>query len=239
MAVAVVAVGSPVITRVFAHDVLLTVLLALSMPGMAYAYLQRGLVAGARRYNRYALSFAVEALTTLLFGAVLLGLRARHALVGTGVRARPDRVGGDAVGGEQAPADRRVHCGHHLAGDRGHRCQRPGVVGGGAGVGRRRVEPGAGDPDLAAAPEIAAGFTSMALILRIPILFFPSAQALLLPVLTASGGAVRAHMQAAWPKLIAAGIGVWCCGPWWPSVRCRWWCGWSSGRARFPRRRWR
>jgi len=48
----------------------------------------------------------------------------------------------------------------------------------------------------------------MALILRIPIIFFPSAQALLLPVLTAGAGAVRAHMQASWPKWVAAGAGV-------------------------------
>jgi hypothetical protein len=59
---------------------------------------------------------------------------------------------------------------------------------------------------LSANPEIAAGFTSMALILRIPILFFPAAQALLLPVLTAGSGAARAHVQAVLPRLLAGGV---------------------------------
>jgi len=59
-----------------------------------------------------------------------------------------------------------------------------------------------------ASPVIAAGFTSMALTLRIPILFFASARALLLPVLTVSGEAVRVHVRAAWPKWVAAEAGV-------------------------------
>jgi len=61
---------------------------------------------------------------------------------------------------------------------------------------------------LPASPEIAAGFTSMALILRFPILFFPAAQALLLPVLTASSGTVRAQARVLPPKLLAGTIVV-------------------------------
>jgi len=61
---------------------------------------------------------------------------------------------------------------------------------------------------LTTSPEIAAGFTSMALSLRIPILFFPAAQALLLPVLTASSGTVRAQARVLPPKLLAGTVVV-------------------------------
>jgi len=211
VAVAVVAVGFPVITRVFAHDLLLTVLLALSMPGMAYAYLQRGLLAGARRYDRYALSFAVEALTTLLFGAVLLGLRAHGThwwvlafVLGPTVSVVTLWV----VNKRRPPAETTGATESRDTAATGASDLVWSVVVLGCAQGVWNLAPVILTWRLTAAPEIAAGFTSMALILRIPILFFPSAQALLLPVLTASGGAVRAHMQAAWPKLIAAGIGV-------------------------------
>lgn len=208
VAVAVVAVGSPVITRVFAHDLLLTVLLALSMPGMAYAYLQRGLLAGARRYDRYALSFAVEALTTLLFGVVLLGLRAHgtHWWVLAFVLGPTVSVVTLWVVNKRRPPAGATESRDTAATGASDLVWSVVVLGCAQGV--WNLAPVILTWRLTAAPEIAAGFTSMALILRIPILFFPSAQALLLPVLTASGGAVRAHMQAAWPKLIAAGIGV-------------------------------
>lgn len=211
VSLALVLAGSPVITTVFAHDVGLTVLLAVSMPGMAYAYMQRGLLAGARRYDRYALSFAVEALTTLLLGAVLLACgasgthwwvlsfvlgpvvsvvvlwasHARRQAASTAATGVPASTGTAASGvGDLAWSVVVLGCAQAVW----------------------NLAPVILTWRLSATPEIAAGFTSMALILRIPILFFPAAQALLLPVLTAGSGAARAHVQAVLPRLLAGGV---------------------------------
>lgn len=202
----VVLVGSPVITKVFAHDGWLTVQLAVSMPGMAYAYMQRGLLAGARRYNRYALSFAVEAITTLVVGSVLMitGTHGTHWWVLAFVL-------GPAVSvavllllhGRSRP---RVSYAGTAATGAGDLVWSVVVLGCAQGV--WNLAPVVLTWRLTASPGIAAGFTSMALILRIPILFFPAAQALLLPVLTASSGTVGAQVKALLPKLLAGTVVV-------------------------------
>ena len=216
VSVAVVLLGSPVITKVFADDVGLTALLALSMPGMAYAYFQRGLLAGARRYDRYALSFTVEALTTLVLGGVLLatGTHGTHwwvlafvlgPVVSVGVLwALSARHQFRSGGGKPVVSQVTAATG---ASDLAWA-----VVVLGCAQGVWNLAPVILTWRLTASPEVAAGFTSMALILRIPILFFPALQALLLPVLTASTGSMRTQLKALVPKLLGATVvvvGLW------------------------------
>lgn len=208
LAVAVVLLGSPVINRVFRDDMLLTVLLAVSMPGMAYAYMQRGLLAGARQYGRYALSFATEGLTTLLLGGLLFTTRTGgtyswvlafvlgpliSVVVVWMVSAR-DRTSSDSATTHTAVAG---------FGDLGWS-----VVLQACAQGVWNLAPVILSWRLSESPEVAAGFTSLALILRIPMLVFPAAQAMLLPALTANTESARSHLQGLLPRLLGVGAVV-------------------------------
>lgn len=206
LAVLVVAVASPIITKVLGGNVLLTALLAASMPGMAYAYFQRGLLAGARQYGRYALSFATEGVAALVVAVVLTGFTTDGTdwwvlpfvlspLVAVGVVR--------LAAGRHAPAEGPANARTAASGfaDLGWS-----VVLQACSQGVWNLAPVVLTWRLTEAPEIAAGFTSMALVLRIPILFFPAAQALLLPVLTSSSASARAVVTKLWPKLLASSV---------------------------------
>ena len=217
LALVVVILASPVITRSFAQDVLLTALLAAAMPGMAYAYLQRGLLAGSRRYGRYALSFIVEGITTLVFGGAMLtfGVHDRYwwalaLMCGSIVSVLTLWTLSLRGPTGENTATRPVSSGRKR--DTTSAAAAPDLVWSVVVLtcvqGVWNLAPVILTWRLAATPEVAAGFTSMALILRVPVLLFPAAQALLLPVLTANAESARARLRAVSSRVIAAGICV-------------------------------
>lgn len=214
--------AQPLLRGVFADDSTLTVLLAAAVPGLAVAYAVRGRLAGERRYFPYAVSFAVEALTTVAVGvvllvvgahdprwwalafitgpaaaAVVLVLSTRQARPAAAARARPARL--SAASGGTLLAWSVL------------------VLGGSQAV--WNLSPVILTDRLSDAPGLAAAFTSLALVLRVPVLVFPAAQAMLLPVLTASSSgrsgplglrrAVRHALRTPWPWVALGVLGLW------------------------------
>lgn len=222
--------AQPLLRGVFADDSTLTVLLAAAVPGLAVAYAVRGRLAGERRYFPYAVSFAVEALTTVAVGvvllvvgahdprwwalafitgpaaaAVVLVLSTRQARPAAAARARP------AAAARARPARLSAASGGTLL------AWSVLVLGGSQAV--WNLSPVILTDRLSDAPGLAAAFTSLALVLRVPVLVFPAAQAMLLPVLTASSSgrsgplglrrAVRHALRTPWPWVALGVLGLW------------------------------
>lgn len=168
--------------------------LAVGGVAMAASYLLRGPLAGHRRYGRYAATFWAEAGAALV-GAGLLSVTGASATAWIGVFALAPLVAAVVVG-VVVPGRKPGHAGTRPdAGGAIAEAPRFGPVLWSAalllaGQGVWNLAPVVLTARLADTPAVAAGFTTAAVILRAPVLFFPSLQALLLPRFTAmaSGG---------------------------------------------------
>ena len=208
------------------------VLLAVGAVTMAASYLIRGPLAGRQQYGRYAATFWIEAAAGLV-GAVVLTVADEHAtaawiavlavapamapllLRGAGVRAadgagaaaRANAGGTEAAGGLDAAASGwRDAEGGAAAGARGAPV---GPVLWSAALllasqGVWNLAPVLATARLADAATLAAGFTTVAVVVRAPVLLFPTIQAMLLPRLAGGARTPRALMAA----VAAAGL-VW------------------------------
>ncbi len=197
------------------------VLLAVGVVAMAASYLVRGPLAGLQRYGRYAATFWIEAGVGLA-GAVVLAAVDNHAsaawiaVLALSPAVAPLLLGGGlATRGATAPVAPVLWSAALLL----------------AGQGVWNLAPVLVTARLTDAPALAAGFTTAAVIVRAPVLLFPTVQALLLPRLaaqrkgaqrdgapedtahgsaapgdTAPGGAARADAAARTPRLLGAAL---------------------------------
>ncbi|ODU01202.1 MAG: hypothetical protein ABS81_21265 [Pseudonocardia sp. SCN 72-86] len=191
-------------------------MLAAGAVTMAASYLLRGPLAGRRRYGLYAATFWIEALVGLAVAAVFVvvdvqgiawwvAILALAPIVSALVLARPaTRVpaASGAVTDEAVPV--------------------PAAARGGVFWSAALLLAGQGVWNLAAVfvtsrladtPAIAAGFVTVAVILRAPVLLFPAVQAILLPSFTAMLGdgdhsGVRTIVRRLGLVLAAGGV-VW------------------------------
>jgi O-antigen/teichoic acid export membrane protein len=177
------------------------VLLAVGAVTMAASYLIRGPLAGRQQYGRYAATFWIEAAAGLV-GAVVLTVVDEHAtaawiavlavapalapllLRGAGARAE----GGAAAGARGAPVGPVLWSAALLL----------------ASQGVWNLAPVLATARLADAATLAAGFTTVAVVVRAPVLLFPTIQAMLLPRLAGGARTPRALVAA----VAAAGL-VW------------------------------
>lgn len=161
-------------------------MLAAGAVTMAASYLLRGPLAGRRRYGLYAATFWIEALVGLAVAAVFVvvdvhgigswvAIFALAPIVSALVLFRPATRGAAAAGAPPAEAI-------------------PAAARGGVFWSAALLLAGQGVWNLAAVfvtsrladtPAIAAGFVTVAVILRAPVLLFPAVQAILLPSFTA------------------------------------------------------
>ena len=207
------------------------VLLAVGAVTMAASYLVRGPLAGRQRYGRYAATFWIEAAAGLL-GAVVLTVVDEHAtaawiaVLAVAPALAPlvlwARVRGGAPGLEEChPAATGSEEGHPAA--TGGRTTGGRTTGGRPPEGRAPVgpvlwsaalllasqgvwnlAPVLATARLADAAALAAGFTTVAVVARAPVLLFPTIQAMLLPRLAGGARTPRALVAA----VAAAGL-VW------------------------------
>ncbi|NMI01546.1 hypothetical protein [Pseudonocardia acidicola] len=221
-ALVIVAASSPLLGRIIGSGVSAIGLLAVGALAMAASYLVRGPLAGHRRYGPYAATFWIEA---------GVGLAAAGALVATGVDTTTPWIATFALAPLVAAlvlarAAARPH--HAAAPAKPHETTagRDEATGRGtraellwsaalllAGQGVWNLAPVLVSARLADAPALAAGFVTVAVILRAPVLFFPSVQALLLPAITTMVGtgndaAVRRVTRRLGTMLAAGGV-VW------------------------------
>jgi O-antigen/teichoic acid export membrane protein len=173
------------------------VLLAVGAVAMAASYLVRGPLAGRQRYGRYAATFWIEAGVGLA-GAVVLTVADVHttaawiavlalapAVAPLVLRARREPV---AAEGPSAPVGPVLWSAALLL----------------ASQGVWNLAPVLATARLADAATLAAGFTTVAVVVRAPVLLFPTIQAMLLPRLAGGGRTPRAFIAA----VAAAGL-VW------------------------------
>jgi len=208
LALTVIAAGVPLLDNVFGGDTLLTVLLAATLPGMAWSYMARGRLAGSRRYGRYSLSFAVEAATTVIVGAVLLasGETSPRWWVLAFVLGPTVAVAFLLQLSHEAPADQD---GTSAAVEVSGLAWSVVILGCSQAV--WNLAPVILTARLSEYPTVAAGFAAVAVVLRIPILVFPAAQAFLLPILTAgeSAGGLLRTVPMRWGAALGAATTVW------------------------------
>lgn len=222
-AVAATLAAEPLLRGVFADDSTLTLLLAAAVPGLAVAYAVRGRLAGERRYSPYSTSFVVEAATTVVVGVVLLvaGVHdprwwALAFITGPTVAAVVLVL--TTRGHRPGPAPRTQPSRPHSAASGGTLLVWSVLVLGGSQA-VWNLSPVILTGRLTDAPGLAAAFASLALVLRIPVLVFPAAQAMLLPVLTASSSgrsgplglrrATRSLLRTPWPWAAVGALGAW------------------------------
>jgi O-antigen/teichoic acid export membrane protein len=194
-------------------------LLAVGAVTMAASYLVRGPLAGLRRYGRYAATFWVEAAVGLA-GAVVLTVVDEHATaawiavlaLAPGVApvllwARRSGVGSPRLQ-ECHPADVQLQEGHPAA-----TTTTPATPVGPllwsaalllASQGVWNLAPVLVTARLTDAATLAAGFTTVAVVVRAPVLLFPTIQAMLLPRLAGGGRTPRLLVAA----VVGAGL-VW------------------------------
>ncbi|GEL24101.1 hypothetical protein PSU4_30550 [Pseudonocardia sulfidoxydans NBRC 16205] len=189
VALALSAVAGPLLLGQALGSATLAIgMLAAGAVTMAASYLLRGPLAGRRRYGLYAATFWIEALVGLAVAAVFVivdvqgiawwvAILALAPIVSALVLARP------ATRMPAAPADGAAVV--------------PAAARGGVFWSAALLLAGQGVWNLAAVfvtsrladtPAIAAGFVTVAVILRAPVLLFPAVQALLLPSFTAMLG---------------------------------------------------
>ncbi len=236
VALVLLGAGAPLLARVVGPGWTTAGLLAVGAVGLAASYLLRGPLAGHRRYRAYATTYGAEALATVVGAAALavldvtataawmavLALAPLGAALVTGpfvagrrgARSQPGRVRkatfrtGD---GRKVAFLTRGAANAGAAANRGALLWSAALLLAGQGV--WNLAPVVLTGRLADAPAVAAGFTTAAVILRAPVLFFPSLQALLLPRFTAlaSGGdrAGLTRLTRLLVGLLAAGGLVW------------------------------
>ena len=177
------------------------VLLAVGAVTMAASYLIRGPLAGRQRYGRYAATFWIEAAAGLVGAVVLTVVDERATAAWIAVLALAPAV---------APL--------LLLAPRGRLAARHGAGRGGAPVrpvlwsaalllasqGVWNLAPVLATARLADAATLAAGFTTVAVVVRAPVLLFPTIQAMLLPRLAGGARTPRPLVAA----VAAAGL-VW------------------------------
>lgn len=191
-------------------------MLAAGAVTMAASYLLRGPLAGRRRYGLYAATFWIEALVGLAVAAVFVvvdvqgitswvAILALAPIVSALVLARP---------ATSVPASPEATAAEPVA--------LPAAARGGVFWSAALLLAGQGVWNLAAVfvtsrladtPAIAAGFVTVAVILRAPVLLFPAVQAILLPSFTAMLGdgdhsGVRTIVRRLGLVLAAGGV-VW------------------------------
>lgn len=218
-ALVLLAASTPLLGGIMGSGFSAIALLAVGVVGMAASYLLRGPLAGHRRYGLYAATFWVEAGLGLGAAVALVGLGDRDPtwwiaslalapLAAAVVLARPAwRTASTAAGGAEVG---RPAAGSPGAADRAVIWSAALLL---AGQGVWNLAPVLVTARLADTPAVAAGFFTVAVILRAPVLFFPSVQALLLPVFAemASTGrhdAVRRTTRLISAFLVVAGV-VW------------------------------
>jgi O-antigen/teichoic acid export membrane protein len=212
-ALVLLVASTPLLGGIMGSALTAIALLAVGAVGMAASYLLRGPLAGHRRYGLYAATFWVEAGLGLAAAAVLVVLgdgdptwwiasMALAPLAAAAVLARP--ASARAEGGTREPGAAAAQA-------------RRSVVWSAAlllaGQGVWNLAPVLVTARLADTPDVAAGFFTVAVILRAPVLFFPSVQALLLPVfaeMAATGrhDAVRRITRLIGALLVVAGA-IW------------------------------
>jgi O-antigen/teichoic acid export membrane protein len=188
------------------------VLLAVGAITMAASYLIRGPLAGTQRYGRYAATFWIEAAAGLIGAVVLTVVDERATAAWIAVLAlapllaplllwRPDgaaAANADGDGGPDAAGP----------GPRGTRAPVGPVLWSAAlllaSQGVWNLAPVLATARLADAATLAAGFTTVAVVVRAPVLLFPTIQAMLLPRLAGGARTPRALVAA----VAAAGL-VW------------------------------
>jgi hypothetical protein len=169
-------------------------LLAVGVVAMAASYLVRGPLAGAQRYGRYAATFWIEAGVGLAAAVVLAVLDDQASTAWIAVLALSPAVaplllgGGSFARGAVAPVAPVLWSAALLL----------------AGQGVWNLAPVLVTARLTDTPALAAGFTTAAVIVRAPVLLFPTVQALLLPRLAANGNAAVPRT----PRPLLAGLGV-------------------------------
>jgi O-antigen/teichoic acid export membrane protein len=196
-ALALLGLSAPLLAGVLPGAAALA-LLAVGAATMAASYLIRGPLAGLRRYGRYAATFWIEAAAGLGAAVVLAALDDRATTAWIAALALAPGVAplllgaGSLARGGRAPVRPVLWSAALLL----------------AGQGVWNLAPVLVTARITDAPAVAAGFTTAAVIVRAPVLLFPTVQALLLPRLaarvdTASDGAVPRV-----PRLLVLVLGV-------------------------------
>ncbi len=171
-------------------------LLAVGVVAMAASYLIRGPLAGAQRYGRYAATFWIEAGVGLAAAVVLAVLGEGASTAWIAVLALSPAVaplllgGGSFARGAVAPVAPVLWSAALLL----------------AGQGVWNLAPVLVTARLTDTPALAAGFTTAAVIVRAPVLLFPTVQALLLPRLAANTASGTSAPRT--PRPLLAGLGV-------------------------------
>jgi O-antigen/teichoic acid export membrane protein len=176
--------STPLIGHVMGSSLSAFVLLGIGAVGMSASYLLRGPLAGQRRYGHYAATFWIEAIIGIIGAAVLvvvgdtdptrwIAIVALAPLAAAAVVARPAWRGNGRAGGpgvDVGSTTRAIGWSAAL------------LL---AGQGLWNLAPVVVNSRLIDAAAAAAGFFAAAVIIRAPVLFFPTLQALLLPLFTA------------------------------------------------------
>ncbi len=218
-ALVLLVASTPLLGGIMGSALSAIALLAVGAVGMAASYLLRGPLAGRRRYGLYAATFWVEAGLGLAAAAVLVALGdadptwwiaslALAPLAAAAVLARPVRGGATGTSTAGTGAGRGAADGSPSSSATRAVIWSAALLLAGQGV--WNLAPVLVTARLTDTPAVAAGFFTVAVILRAPVLFFPSVQALLLPVFTemaATGrhDAVRRMTRLISGFLVAAG----------------------------------
>lgn len=186
-AIVLVAASAPLLAAVVGSSTSAIALLAVGAVTMAASYLVRGPLAGLQRYGSYAATFWLEAAVgiaaALLFVATdvtavpaWIALFALSPLVGVLVLVRRSarELPAEPAPVADTPATTRNSIRELL--------WSAALLMAGQGV--WNLAPVIVTARLADTPDIAAGFFTVAVILRAPVLLFPAVQALLLPAIT-------------------------------------------------------
>jgi O-antigen/teichoic acid export membrane protein len=197
-ALALLGLSAPLLAGVLPGPAAIA-LLAVGVVAMAASYLVRGPLAGAQRYGRYAATFWIEAGVGLASAVVLAVLDDQASTAWIAVLALSPAVaplllgGGSFARGAVAPVGPVLWSAALLL----------------AGQGVWNLAPVLVTARLVDTPALAAGFTTAAVIVRAPVLLFPTVQALLLPRLAANNNAANSNAAVPrTPRPLLAGLGI-------------------------------
>jgi O-antigen/teichoic acid export membrane protein len=207
-ALVLLGLAAPLLTGVLPGAATMA-LLAVGAATMAASYLVRGPLAGLQRYGRYAATFWIEAGVGLAAAVVLAvvdeqATTAWIAVLALAPGVAPLLLGGRGMAsrGGAAPVGPVLWSAALLL----------------AGQGVWNLAPVLVTARLADAPTLAAGFTTAAVIVRAPVLLFPTIQAMLLPGLAAGaarppgepgsqqGDPAAVHLHPRPPRVLVGGI---------------------------------
>jgi O-antigen/teichoic acid export membrane protein len=217
-ALVLLGLAAPLLTG----GVMTVALLAVGAVTMAAAYLVRGPLAGRQRYGRYAATFWIEAGVGLAAAVVLTVIDEHATAAWIAVLALAPGVAPLLLwarrGAGWAPALEECH----IAATESEECDIPGTGQARgrdaaplgpvlwsaalllAGQGVWNLAPVLVTARLSDAATLAAGFTTVAVVVRAPVLLFPTIQAMLLPRLAGGARTPRPLVAA----VVAAGL-VW------------------------------